>query len=59
LDVLSKILFNLQKVSDVKGSFFLSSNVVPIAGKFGAVFASIPLPIFAALYCIFFAYVGT
>jgi len=27
-------------------------------GKFGAVFASIPAPIFAALYCIFFAYAG-
>ncbi|CAD6341704.1 unnamed protein product [Miscanthus lutarioriparius] len=29
-----------------------------ILGKFGAIFASIPLPIFAALYCIFFAYIG-
>lgn len=29
-----------------------------ILGKFGAVFASIPAPIFAALYCLFFAYVG-
>jgi len=28
------------------------------AGKFGAVFASIPSPIIAALYCLFFAYVG-
>lgn len=28
------------------------------AGKFGAVFASIPAPIIAALYCLFFAYVG-
>lgn len=28
-------------------------------GKFGAVFASIPAPIIAALYCLFFAYVGT
>lgn len=27
-------------------------------GKFGAVLASIPLPIFAALYCVLFAYVG-
>ena len=27
-------------------------------GKFGAVFASIPAPIIAALYCLFFAYVG-
>ncbi|KAM0942640.1 putative xanthine/uracil/vitamin C permease [Dioscorea sansibarensis] len=30
-----------------------------ILGKFGAVFASIPAPIIAALYCIFFAYVGS
>ncbi|CAA2983651.1 nucleobase-ascorbate transporter 6-like isoform X2 [Olea europaea var. sylvestris] len=30
-----------------------------VLGKFGAVFASIPAPIFAALYCVFFAYVGT
>nr|KAJ0212321.1 hypothetical protein LSAT_V11C400186970 [Lactuca sativa] len=29
-----------------------------LVGKFGAVFASIPTPIVAALYCIFFAYVG-
>jgi len=33
---------------------FLSSSV----GKFGAVFASIPFPIFAALYCILFGLVG-
>lgn len=29
------------------------------AGKFGAVFASIPFPIFAALYCVLFGLVGT
>ncbi|KAL2481470.1 Nucleobase-ascorbate transporter 6 [Abeliophyllum distichum] len=29
------------------------------AGKFGAIFASIPAPIVAALYCLFFAYVGS
>jgi len=46
--------------------FFLPDkpiNVVTICvcgctGKFGAVFASIPAPIVAALYCLFFAYVG-
>lgn len=27
-------------------------------GKFGALFASIPLPVFAGMYCLFFAYVG-
>ncbi|VFQ66754.1 unnamed protein product [Cuscuta campestris] len=30
-----------------------------IFGKFGAVFASIPVPIIAGLYCLFFAYVGS
>ena len=29
-----------------------------MAGKFGAVFASIPFPIFAALYCVLFGLVG-
>ena len=29
-----------------------------LTGKFGAVLASIPLPIVAALYCVLFAYVG-
>jgi xanthine/uracil permease len=28
------------------------------AGKFGAVFASIPFPIYAALYCVLFGLVG-
>lgn len=28
------------------------------AGKFGAFFASIPLPIFAAIYCILYGIVG-
>ncbi|XP_022134748.1 putative nucleobase-ascorbate transporter 10 isoform X2 [Momordica charantia] len=28
-------------------------------GKFGALFASIPLPIIAALYCVFFGYVSS
>ncbi|KAG8366193.1 hypothetical protein BUALT_Bualt17G0051100 [Buddleja alternifolia] len=36
-----------------------SRRVIQIAaGKFGAVFASIPAPIVAALYCLLFAYVG-
>jgi len=29
-----------------------------ILGKFGAIFASIPAPVVAALHCLFFAYVG-
>lgn len=28
------------------------------AGKFGAFFASIPLPIFAAIYCVLYGIVG-
>ena len=34
------------------------TKLVKNTGKFGAVLASIPLPIFAALYCVLFAYVG-
>ncbi|KAG0470586.1 hypothetical protein HPP92_017286 [Vanilla planifolia] len=34
-------------------------QIIQTEGKFGAVFASIPAPIFAALYCLFFAYVGS
>lgn len=34
------------------------TKLLILAGKFGAVFASIPAPIVAALYCLFFAYVG-
>lgn len=34
------------------------SIVYFLAGKFGAVFASIPFPIFAALYCVLFGLVG-
>lgn len=29
-----------------------------LAGKFGALFASIPFTIFAAMYCVFFGLVG-
>ncbi|KAL8153292.1 hypothetical protein V2J09_011052 [Rumex salicifolius] len=34
-------------------------RVIQIAGKFGAVLASIPLSIFAAIYCVLFAYVAS
>lgn len=37
---------------------FLNSISMSYIGKFGAVFASIPPPMVAALYCLFFAYVG-
>ncbi|KAL0301765.1 UNVERIFIED_CONTAM: Nucleobase-ascorbate transporter 1, partial [Sesamum radiatum] len=34
-------------------------DILSILGKFGAVFASIPFPIFAALYCVLFGLVGS
>jgi len=38
---------------------YLSVQVcASVSGKFGAVLASIPLSIIAAIYCILFAYVG-
>jgi nucleobase transporter 1/2 len=34
------------------------SDTLHLPGKFGALFASIPLPIFAAIYCVLFGIVG-
>jgi xanthine/uracil permease len=49
-DIVQKIgIFNLSGLN-----FVLNS----CPGKFGAILASIPLPIVAALYCVLFAYVG-
>ncbi|XXG56853.1 hypothetical protein AAC387_Pa03g4163 [Persea americana] len=45
-----------RRVVQISAGFMLFFSVL---GKFGAVFASIPLPIFAALYCIFFGYVAS
>ncbi|CAN6450142.1 unnamed protein product [Victoria cruziana] len=45
-----------RRVIQISAGFMLFFAVL---GKFGAFFASIPLPIFAALYCIFFAYVAS
>ncbi|XP_022885310.1 nucleobase-ascorbate transporter 6-like [Olea europaea var. sylvestris] len=45
-----------RRVVQISAGFMLFFSVL---GKFGAVFASIPAPIFAALYCVFFAYVGS
>lgn len=36
----------------------MHNNNLSISGKFGAFFASIPLPIFAAAYCVLYAIVG-
>ncbi|XP_019086037.1 PREDICTED: nucleobase-ascorbate transporter 5-like [Camelina sativa] len=44
-----------RRVVQISAGFMIFFSVL---GKFGAVFASIPSPIIAALYCLFFAYVG-
>nr|GEV29709.1 nucleobase-ascorbate transporter 6-like [Tanacetum cinerariifolium] len=44
-----------RRVVQISAGFMIFFSVL---GKFGAVFASIPTPIIAALYCLFFAYVG-
>ncbi|GAB2289528.1 Nucleobase-ascorbate transporter 6 [Dionaea muscipula] len=45
-----------RRVVQISAIFMIFFSVL---GKFGAVFASIPPPIVAALYCLFFAYVGS
>lgn len=45
-----------RRVVQISAGFMLFFSVL---GKFGAVFASIPAPIIAAFYCLFFAYVGS
>lgn len=45
-----------RRVVQISAGFMIFFSIL---GKFGAVFASIPAPIFAALYCVFFAYVGS
>ncbi|XP_057950731.1 nucleobase-ascorbate transporter 6 [Malania oleifera] len=45
-----------RRVVQISAGFMIFFSIL---GKFGAVFASIPPPIFAALYCLFFAYVGS
>ncbi|RLM85301.1 nucleobase-ascorbate transporter 6-like [Panicum miliaceum] len=44
-----------RRVVQISAGFMIFFSVL---GKFGALFASIPLPIFAGMYCLFFAYVG-
>ncbi|KFK43350.1 hypothetical protein AALP_AA1G114400 [Arabis alpina] len=44
-----------RRVVQISAGFMIFFSIL---GKFGAIFASIPAPIFAALYCLFFAYVG-
>ncbi|GLT71170.1 hypothetical protein SLA2020_432070 [Shorea laevis] len=45
-----------RRVVQISAGFMLFFSVF---GKFGAIFASIPLPIVAALYCVFFGYVSS
>lgn len=51
-----------EKIPWTSSWFFLlllfSDYIFPISGKFGAFFASIPLPIFAAIYCVLYGLVG-
>ncbi|XP_052183594.1 nucleobase-ascorbate transporter 6-like [Diospyros lotus] len=44
-----------RRVVQISAGFMIFFSIL---GKFGAVFASIPAPIFGALYCLFFGYVG-
>ncbi|XP_054801461.1 putative nucleobase-ascorbate transporter 10 [Prosopis cineraria] len=45
-----------RRVIQISAGFMIFFSVF---GKFGAVFASIPLPIMAAFYCVFFGYVSS
>ncbi|XP_044488420.1 nucleobase-ascorbate transporter 4-like [Mangifera indica] len=45
-----------RRVVQISAGFMIFFSIL---GKFGAVVASIPLPIVTALYCVFYAYVGS
>ncbi|XP_078430376.1 nucleobase-ascorbate transporter 4-like [Wolffia australiana] len=45
-----------RRVVEISAGFMIFFSIL---GKFGAILASIPLPIFAALYCVQFAYVAS
>ncbi|KAI3457357.1 hypothetical protein Pfo_014020 [Paulownia fortunei] len=45
-----------RRVVQISAAFMI---LLSILGKFGAVFASIPFPIFAGLYCVLFGLVGS
>ncbi|XP_078439516.1 nucleobase-ascorbate transporter 6-like [Wolffia australiana] len=44
-----------RRVVQISAGFMIFFSIL---GKFGAIFASIPAPIFAAIYCLLFAYTG-
>eukprot|EP00262_Sarcandra_glabra_P018383 TRINITY_DN6578_c1_g2_i1.p1 TRINITY_DN6578_c1_g2~~TRINITY_DN6578_c1_g2_i1.p1 ORF type:complete len:531 (-),score=86.43 TRINITY_DN6578_c1_g2_i1:331-1923(-) len=54
--LLALTLVGSRRVVQISAGFMIFFSVL---GKFGAVFASIPAPIVSALYCLFFAYVGS
>ncbi|KMZ69528.1 Nucleobase ascorbate transporter [Zostera marina] len=45
-----------RRVIKISAGFMIFFSIM---GKFGALFASIPMPIFAAIYCILFAYTAS
>ncbi|KAL3505048.1 hypothetical protein ACH5RR_034889 [Cinchona calisaya] len=45
-----------RRVVQISAAFMIIFSII---GKFGAIFASIPLPIMGALYCFFFGYVSS
>ncbi|KAJ7979458.1 Nucleobase-ascorbate transporter-like protein [Quillaja saponaria] len=45
-----------RRVIQISAGFMI---LFSLFGKFGALFASVPMPIFAALYCVFFGYVSS
>ncbi|KAL3617861.1 hypothetical protein CASFOL_038182 [Castilleja foliolosa] len=45
-----------RRVVQISSTFMIFFSIF---GKFGAIFASIPLPIMAATYCVFFGYVSS
>jgi nucleobase transporter 1/2 len=55
--MLGNIFFEPVTLSCIN-KFFQNSEPITSAGKFGALFASIPFTIFAAIYCVMFGIVG-
>ncbi|XP_022728483.1 nucleobase-ascorbate transporter 1-like isoform X2 [Durio zibethinus] len=48
-----------RRVVQISAAFMIFFSTLGMPGKFGAVFASIPFPIFAALYCVLFGLVAS
>jgi len=56
--ILGEILLSVQSKNDTEPNFLWFSTHFVVSGKFGALFASIPFTLFAAIYCVLFGYVG-